>query len=78
MDSDFDETNNEEEGEEDKGVRSIVENGKPFPRETVAVLEALYRKGMVGWGKSHSNDISIATGSTGLNLSQVKVIQILY
>jgi len=31
MDSDFDETNNEEEGEEDKGVRSIVENGKPFP-----------------------------------------------
>ena len=71
MDSDFDETNNEEEGEEDKGVRSIVENGKPFPRETVAVLEALYRKGMVGWGKSHSNDISIATGSTGLQVIQI-------
>ena len=43
--------------------------------EVVAVLESLYRKGMTGWGKKHSTDIEAAISSTGLHLTQIKVMR---
>lgn len=50
-----------------------VQSNHPFSPEVVAVLQSLYRRGMTGWGKRHSQDIESAVASTGLQLSQVKV-----
>ena len=50
-----------------------VSAGQKFPEEVTAILERLYRRGMTGWGKDHAGDLDIATGSTSLTLSQVKV-----
>ena len=52
---------------------TTVQTGKPFSKEVAAVLEALYSRGMTGWGKKHSADIETAIASTGLQLTQVKV-----
>ena len=49
------------------------QSGKPFSKEAGAVLESLYRRGMTGWGRKHSQDIESAVASSGLQLSQVKV-----
>ena len=54
-------------------VITTVQTGKPFSKEVAAVLEALYSRGMTGWGKKHSADIETAIASTGLQLTQVKV-----
>ena len=48
-------------------------SSKPFSEEIVAVLSALYEKGMVGWGRSHEKDIHTAISATGLSRSQVQV-----
>ena len=44
-----------------------------FLEESTAALERLYSGGMTGWGKDHSETIGIATTSTGLTLTQIKV-----
>jgi len=36
-------------------VCSII--GKPFSKEVAAVLEAMYSRGMTGWGRRHSGDL---------------------
>ena len=46
---------------------------KPFSREVVDVLSALYQKGRIGWGRNHARDIETAISATGLNRSQVQV-----
>ena len=48
-------------------------SAKPFSEEVVAVLESLYRMGMIGWGKRHTREIHTAVTSTGLSHSQVEV-----
>ena len=45
----------------------------PFSTEVVSVLQSLYRRGMTGWGKNHSDSLEAAMRSTGLDLEQVKV-----
>lgn len=45
-----------------------------FPSILVSVLNSLYCKGMTGWGVKHSVAIDVALHSTGLSLSQLKVI----
>ena len=50
-----------------------VQSGKPFPKDVTEKLEALYRRGMTGWGKAHESDINLAIASTGLKLTQIKV-----
>ena len=54
--------------------KTNVSGGQKFPKETMAILERLYSKGLTGWGKDHAANIAITTGSTGLTLSHVKVI----
>ena len=54
-------------------VITTVQTGKPFSKEVAAVLEALYSRGMTGWGKKHSANIETAIASTGLQLTQWKV-----
>ena len=54
-------------------IITTVQPGKPFSKEVAAVLEALYSRGMTGWGRKHSGDIETAISSTGLQLTQVKV-----
>lgn len=54
-------------------IMTTMPSGKPFSKEVAAVLEALYKRGMTGWGKKHSGDIEAAITSTGLQLTQVKV-----
>ena len=39
----------------------------------MAVLEALYKRGLMGWGRRHQGDIETAVKSTGLCPSQVKL-----
>ena len=46
---------------------------RPISEEVVAVLEALYKRGMTGWSKKHQGDIETAVKSTGLCRSQVEV-----
>ena len=58
---------------ETKPTVTNTSKGRPFTQETVAVLEALYAKGMTGWGKKHVKNIGTAICSTGLHLDQVKV-----
>ena len=48
-------------------------SSKPFSEEIVAVLSALYEKGMIGWGRNHAKDIQTAISATGLSRSQVQV-----
>lgn len=50
-----------------------VHKGSRFTDGTVAVLKSLYRKGMIGWGRKHADDIQAAIAGTGLKLDQVKV-----
>ena len=38
--------------------------------------ESLYKSGMTGWGAKHYANLDQAVRSTGLNLSQVKVLYI--
>ena len=45
----------------------------PFSTEVVSVLQSLYRRGMTGCGKNHSDSLEAAMRSTGLDLEQVKV-----
>lgn len=49
------------------------ESGRPFPKDVTEKLEALYQRGMNGWGKAHESEIGLAMASTGLKLSQIKV-----
>ena len=52
------------------------QSGKPFSEEVGAVLESLYRRGMIDWGRKHSQDIESAVASSSLQLSQVNVMTI--
>jgi len=49
-----------------------------FSREVTQKLESLYDRGMTGWGKAHDSIINVALTSTGLTLSQLKVLDIWY
>ena len=44
-----------------------------FPKETVAILDSLYSRGMTGWGRSHTADVQVALKSTNLNIEQIRV-----
>ena len=44
-----------------------------FPKETVAILDSLYSRGVTGWGRSHTADVQVALKSTNLNIEQIKV-----
>ena len=57
----------------ESGPSRSCPGNKQFSMEVVDVLEALYRRGMTGWGKKHSQDLDTAIASTGLHLTQVKV-----
>ena len=48
--------------------------GRPYPAHVAQILESLYKNGMTGWGRRHSANLEQAVKSTGLDLSQVKVI----
>ena len=60
---------------EDDDVGAERASGKPFPncKDVTEKLEALYSRGMNGWGKAHKSEIDVAMTSTGLKLSQIKV-----
>jgi len=47
---------------------------KKFHQEITECLERLHTNGMTGWGTDHSDDIEWAMKSTGLSLSQVRVM----
>ena len=47
--------------------------GKPFPDHVIQALESFYRRGLVGWGKSHSTAFCEALHITGLTDAQQKV-----
>ena len=53
---------------------TLVAKGRPYPEHVGRILESLYKSGMTGWGAKHSVNLDQAVRSTGLNLSQVKVI----
>lgn len=53
---------------------TLVAKGRPYPEHVGRILESLYKSGMTGWGAKHSANLDQAVRSTGLNLSQVKVI----
>ena len=57
----------------DVSMDVCVQSGKPFPKDVTEKLEALYQRGMTGWGKAHESDINLAIASTGLKLAQIKV-----
>ena len=46
----------------------------PIQSMLAQILESLYKNGMTGWGRRHSANLEQAVKSTGLDLSQVKVI----
>ena len=48
-----------------------------FSKSVIDVLGRSYCNGMTGWGENHAANIAIATGSTGLKESQVKVFTII-
>ena len=47
--------------------------GRVCPPDTTQLLENLYTHGMTGWGEAHTGDIDAVIGTTGLELSQIKV-----
>ena len=53
---------------------TLVAKGRPHPEHVGRILESLYKSGITGWGAKHSSNLDQAVRSTGLNLSQVKVI----
>ena len=59
--------------DDDPGAERALESEKPFPKDVTEKLEALYCRGMDGWGKAHKSEIDVAMTSTGLKLSQIKV-----
>ena len=54
-------------------VPVVPKSSGKFSDETLAVLKSLYKKGMIGWGRSHADEIKAAVATTGLQLNQVKV-----
>ena len=46
---------------------------RPFSEEVVAVFKALYKRGIMGWGRRHQRDIETSVKSTGICRSQVEV-----
>lgn len=51
----------------------VVKSSGKFSDETLAVLKSLYKNGMVGWGRSHADEVKEAVAVTGLQPDQVKV-----
>ena len=46
--------------DDDLGVeRATLESGKPFPKDVTEKLEALYSRGMNGWGKAHKVKLTL-------------------
>ena len=61
---------------EEDGKFLKVRSLQKFPPEVSDCLERLYANGMTGWGMDYSNDVELAVKSTGLSLSQVKVMAV--
>ena len=77
VDDHFDIEDEEYAASDNSAVPVVKPTGK-FSDETLAVLKSLYKKGMVGWGRSHADQVKEAVSITGLQLDQVKVFKFLH
>ena len=77
-DSDMDDDDYPAVSVSDNSAVPVVKSSGKFSDETLAVLKSLYKKGMVGWGRSHADEIKEAVAVTGLQLDQVKVYKMIF